>query len=108
MLRSYHASQLSESGMNDSNIDLLQGRKPQSIARKSYIRVKRERLKEEYIQALPYLVVEDFERVKTELETVKEENQTLKERNEDLEDIKKRLLALEAGRPTWDEYIKGG
>ena len=78
MLRSYHATQLSEAGMNDSYIDLLQGRKPQSIARKSYIRVKRERLREEYIRCLPFLVVEDINRVRTELEQVREENSVYK------------------------------
>ena len=73
MLRSYHASQLAEAGMNDSLIDLLQGRKPQSIARRHYIRVKREKLREEYIRCLPYLVVEDIEEVKTELDVTKEQ-----------------------------------
>ena len=100
MLRSYHASQLSESGMNDSNIDLLQGRKPQSIARKSYIRVKRERLREEYIKALPFLVVEDFEKVKTELDTVKEERDNLLENYNKIWD---KINSIEERQNAWDE-----
>jgi site-specific recombinase XerD len=101
MLRVYHATQLAEAGMNDSHIDLVQGRKPHSIARKSYIRVKRERLKEEYIKALPYLVIEDTERIKTELETVKEENTQL---HSELDGILERIKRLEE-RPSWEEFV---
>ena len=85
MLRSYHASQLAEAGMNDSLIDLLQGRKPQSIARRHYIRVKREKLREEYIRCLPYLVVEDIEEVKTELDVTKEQLEEANNKNIELE-----------------------
>ncbi len=87
MLRSYHATQLAEAGMNDNMIDLLQGRKPQSIARKSYIRVKREKLKEEYIKCLPFIVVQDIEQVRTELEVVKDENTVLKSENEKYKEV---------------------
>lgn len=81
MLRSYHATQLSEAGMNDNMIDLLQGRKPQSIARKSYIRVKREKLKDEYIRCLPFIVVQEIEEVRTELQVVREEKESLMNEN---------------------------
>ena len=77
MLRSYHDTQLSEAGMNDNMIDLLQGRKPRSIARKSYIRVKPEKLKDEYIRCLPFLVVQEIEEVRTELQVVREEKEVL-------------------------------
>ena len=87
MLRSFHATQLSEAGMNDSFIDLLQGRRPKSIARKSYIRVKRQKLKEEYIRCLPFLTIEDIEKVKTELDIVKDENTILKEQNEKYKEL---------------------
>ena len=87
MLRSYQATQLSEAGMNDSLIDLIQGRKPSSIARKSYIRVKRETLKEEYIRCLPFLVVEDIEKIRTELDVVKDENSVLKEENHKFKEV---------------------
>ena len=86
MLRSYQASQLAEGGMTDSNIDLIQGRKPQSIARKSYIRIKRSTLKEQYIKCLPFLVVEDIEEIRTELDVVKKEKETLKSENQLLVD----------------------
>ena len=95
MLRSYHASQLAEAGMNDSLIDLLQGRKPQSIARRHYIRVKREKLKEEYIRCLPWLVVEDVEQIKTENDILKEENAELKKTREKLDDLIHRMDLLE-------------
>lgn len=95
LLRSYHASQLAEAGMTDSLIDLLQGRKPSSIARRHYIRVKREKLKEEYIRCLPYIVVEDIEEIRTELEIVKEENKDLKEKQSQWDDIIMRLKRLE-------------
>ena len=95
MLRSYQASQLAEAGMNDSLIDLIQGRKPPGIARRHYIRVKRETLKEEYIRCLPFLVVDDIEEVRTELEIVKEENKELRTKQEQLDDIIARLDKLE-------------
>ena len=74
MLRVYHATQLAEAGVNDPIIDLLQGRVPKSVSRKSYIKVKRSKLKEEYVKALPFIVVEDIEEVRTELEVEKEKN----------------------------------
>ena len=74
MLRVYHATQLAEAGVNDPIIDLLQGRVPKSVSRKSYIKVKRSKLKVEYVKALPFIVVEDIEEVRTELEVEKEKN----------------------------------
>lgn len=105
-LRSYHATQLETAGMTDSRIDILQGRKPSTIIRKHYIKINTDTLREDYIRCLPYLVIDDMEKIKTELDIVREENRELKEKNNDLEDIKKRLLRLEADRPTWDEFKK--
>ena len=110
MLRSYHASQLSEAGMSDSHIDLLQGRKPSSIARKSYIRVKRERLREEYIKCLPYLVVEDINKVRTELEIVKDENEKLQQENleyqDNLNSIWAELHDIRVRQDAWEDLKK--
>jgi integrase len=78
MLRKYHASQLAESGMSTDHINLLQGRKVSGIAHEHYIRIKPESLKEEYINALPYLVIEDVNQYKTENQQLKEENETYK------------------------------
>ena len=103
MLRRYQATQLIEAGMSVDKVDLIQGRKPKGIAYNSYIKIRPSKLREEYIQCLPYIVIEDYQKVKTELDIVKEENKTLKEKNEDLEDLKKRVLALESDRPTWNE-----
>ena len=94
MLRRYHATQLTEAGMDLDKINILQGRKPKNIAYQSYIKIKPSKLKDEYIEALPYLVVEDYTRVKTELETVKEENRKYEENLqlmwEEINNIKKR------------------
>ena len=107
MLRIYQASQLAEAGMNDSLIDLIQGRKPQSIARRHYIRVKREKLRSEYIRCLPFLVVEDINRVKSELELTKEELEETNKRNIELRDnlneIYSRLEMLEKLKPKKEE-----
>ena len=78
MLRKYHASQLAESGMSTDHINLLQGRKIQGVAHKHYIRIKPETLREEYIEALPYLVIEDVNQYKTENTKLREENETYK------------------------------
>lgn len=104
-LRSYHATQLEIAGMSDSRIDILQGRKPQSIIRKHYVKVKVSVLLDEYIRCLPYLVVEDINRVKTELDVTKEqleeqttENTNLKRELSKLDDVLARLNKLESER----------
>lgn len=79
MLRKYHASQLAEAGMSTNHINLLQGRKVAGVAHESYIRIKPETLKKEYIKALPYLVIDDSTRYKTELEEVKSDNNVLQD-----------------------------
>ena len=78
MLRKYHASQLAESGMSTEHINLLQGRKVQGIAHEHYIRINPETLREEYINALPYLVITDINKYKTENQQLREENQHYK------------------------------
>ena len=112
MLRSYHASQLSEAGMNDNLIDLIQGRKPQSIARKSYIRIKREKLKEEYIKALPFLVVEDIEEVKTELDVVKKEKEVLERENTEFKQyydgLREEIEFIKSKQAEWDKIKNDG
>lgn len=94
-LRKYHASQLAESGMSTDHINLLQGRKVPGVAHESYIRIKPETLKEEYIQALPYLVIEDVNKYKSEVDVLREENQVLTEKKDKLNDILVRLEKLE-------------
>ena len=95
MLRKYHASQLAESGMSTDHINLLQGRKLSGVAHESYIRFKPEALKEEYIKALPYLVIEDVNKYRSENEILREENQQYKEKEEKINDILARLDRLE-------------
>ena len=95
MLRKYHASQLAEAGMSTDHINLLQGRTVQGIAHQHYIRIKPESLREEYIEALPYLVVEDINKFKTELEQTQEENKELRERQDQLNDLLLRIKRLE-------------
>lgn len=94
-LRSYHATQLEIAGMSDSRIDILQGRKTQSIIRRHYIKVNVDVLREEYIKCLPYLVVDDMNKIKTELDVVKEENAELKDRQDKLDEILARIELLE-------------
>ena len=84
MLRKYHASQLAESGMSTDHINLLQGRKLTGIAHEHYIRIKPETIREEYIEALPYLVIEDINQYKTENQQLREENETYKQNLDEL------------------------
>lgn len=95
MLRRYHATQLAESGMSTDHINLLQGRKNKGVAHQSYIRVNPETLREEYIKALPYLVVEDVNKYRTESEILREENKELKDKEDKLKSILERLEKLE-------------
>ena len=96
MLRKYHASQLAVSGMSTDHINLLQGRKIPGVAHESYIRIKPESLKDEYITALPYLVIEDVNKYRTESEILRDENMKLKDREDKLKDILVRLERLES------------
>lgn len=104
MLRRYHATQLVEAGMDTEKINILQGRKPKSIAYKSYIKIKPSKLKQEYISALPYLVVEDYNKVKTELDLIKEEN---KEYKDNLNSLWNELNSMKARQEAWEELKKG-
>jgi len=95
MLRRYHATQLSSAGMSSDNINLLEGRKVAGVLFESYIRIKPEDLKKEYIQALPYLVVEDINRVRTELDVANEKNVKLESENKELREQNERIDKLE-------------
>jgi predicted nuclease with TOPRIM domain len=103
MLRKYHASQLAEAGMSTDHINLLQGRKVTGVAHESYIRINPETLRQEYINALPYIVIEDINKYKTEVETLTDENKELKT---ELTNIFERLEKLEQNKPTWNEFIR--
>lgn len=98
-LRSYHATQLALAGMNDAEIDILQGRKPSTIIRKHYIKVDVDHLKERYVECLPYLVIDDFAKIQSELEIVKNENIELKRKQDDINMILKRIEKLERMDP---------
>ena len=87
MLRRYHASQLNEAGMSSDKIDILQGRTPKGLIHQSYIRIKTKTLKEEYIRCLPFIVIQEIEKIKTELDVVKDENIVLKEENEKYKEL---------------------
>jgi integrase len=100
MLRKYHASQLAESGMSTDHINLLQGRKVHGVAHQHYIRIKPETLREEYIQALPYLVIEDVNQYKTENTKLREENETYKS---NLDSLWAELNNMKKRQNLWEE-----
>lgn len=99
MLRRYHATQLAEAGMSTDNIDLIEGRKVNGVAHESYIRIKPEVLKEEYIKCLPYIVVTEIDKVRTKLDVTLEKNEDLQSENDtlksELSDIRDRQDNLE-------------
>ena len=95
MLRRFNATQLAEAGMSTEHINLLQGRKVTGVAHESYIRLNPEKLREEYIEALPYLVIEDINKFKTENTILREENQQYKLKEEKINNILERLEKLE-------------
>ena len=99
MMRRYHATQLHAAGMSEDKINLLQGRTPKSVIHESYIRVKAEDLKEEYIACLPYIVVTEIDKVRTKLDVevkknIKLENE-LENKKQEIESMNDRLLAIE-------------
>ena len=102
MLRKYHASQLAEAGMSTDHINLLQGRKIPGIAHETYIRIKPETLMNEYIEALPYIVISDEDRVKTKLEQVTEEKNQLEHRFDDMQE----QLDMIKQNLTWQDAMK--
>ena len=81
--------------MSTDHINLLQGRKVQGVAHEHYIRIRPETLKEEYIKALPYLVVEDVNKYRTENEILREENLEYKAKEDKINSILERLERLE-------------
>ena len=95
MLRRYAATQLAEAGISTDHINLLQGRKVTGVAHESYIRLNPEKLREEYIEALPYLVIEDINKFKTENTILREENEQYKLKEEKINNILERLERLE-------------
>lgn len=99
MMRRYHATQLYEAGMSEDKINLLQGRTPKSVIHESYIRVKTKDLKEEYIECLPYIVVNPINKVRTELDVTKEKNikleEELEQKNTEMADINRRMESVE-------------
>ena len=99
MLRKYHASQLAEAGIGTDHINLLQGRKVTGVAHEHYIRIKPETLKEEYIKALPYLVIEDVNQYKTENQQLKEENEAYKT---NLDELWNELNNMKKRQDIWD------
>ena len=103
MLRKFHASQLAESGMSTEHINLLQGRKLQGVAHESYIRINPETIRQEYIQALPYLVIEDVNKYKSEVEVLKEENQHYKS---NLDNLWEELNNIKERQNIWEELKK--
>ena len=101
MLRKYHATQLAEAGMSTDHINLLQGRRIPGVAHEYYIKVKPDSLRDEYINALPYLVINETEKYKTELQTVQDENTILKN---NIDNMLERLDALE--NINWEDVKK--
>ena len=99
MMRRYHATQLHAAGMSEDRINLLQGRTPKSVIHESYIRVKMEDLKEEYIQCLPYLVISEFDKVRTKLDVELEKNiqleNDLHEKTEEVSILNERVDSIE-------------
>ena len=97
MLRKYHATQLHAAGMTESKIDILQGRTPNSVIHESYIRVKVEDLKQEYIDCLPY--INDINKVRTKLDVEIEKNieleNELSSKKREIESMNDRLSTIE-------------
>ena len=99
MLRKYHASQLAEAGMSTDHINLLQGRKIPGIAHETYIRIRPETLREEYIECLPYLVVTEIDKVRTKLDVEMERNiqleHDLQEKTDEVSTLNERVDSIE-------------
>ena len=99
MLRKFHASQLYRAGMTDDKIDFLQGRTPSKV-HQAYFKEDPYSLKKEYINCLPYLVLDESRRFKTELEIEKEKNNELEKSNklkdEKVSELENRLDRVES------------
>ena len=99
MMRRYHATQLHAAGMSEDRINFLQGRTPKSVIHESYIRVKIEDLKEEYIKCLPYIVITEIDKVRTKLDVELEKNiqleNDLHEKTEEVSILNERVDSIE-------------
>ena len=101
-LRKYHATTLRNDGLSIDIINSLQGKAKNKVDAAYYVDTP-EKLKEMYSEHVNCLYVTDIRRYRTETETLREENKELREHNAELQDIKKRVLALEKNRPSWDQ-----
>lgn len=112
MLRRYHATQLMEAGWPTDKINVLQGRKNHDIANVSYIRYKPSKLKEEYISALPFLVIEPYERIRTELDITKEQLEVANSENiklqNDINNIWDELNNVKSRQDAWETFKNRG
>ena len=81
----------------------LQSIEKNEVIHRSYLRVKVDALKEKYIKALPFIVVEDIYRAKTELEVIKEENYNLKKQNEKINELWNEINDMKIRQSTWEE-----
>ena len=103
MMRIYQATQLHAAGIPSDIIDIIQGRTPKSLIYKSYIRIKTSDLKEAYIKALPYIVIDDSSKIKTKLQVVEEENRKYKEIVENIDERIERKIAESMKKNISDE-----
>ena len=96
---------------------LMEGHKSPIRTDSSYIKKEAEEVKEVYLVALPDLSLENTEtkvytsEIRREMESkineLEEKNRRLESEVSEIEDIKKRIIALESDKPTWNEYIQG-
>ena len=97
MFRKFHASTLKKAGMSESDIDALQGR-GKSSTRASYFYEDPQKLREQYIECLPQLVINDnvnildfkapeFRKLESELEEKDKELEKMNSRMDHIEEL---------------------
>jgi len=91
MLRKFHASNLNKGGMDRYEINVLQGKSNGSVD-DVYFFEDTDKLKADYIKAMPHLLIGNEHIIKTELEITREQ---LLEKDEELAKVNDRLASIE-------------
>ena len=85
-MRAFHTNQLKKAGLDIGEINVLEGQKNNNVVWKHYFTIDEKELREKYIKALPFILIEDINKVKSELDNLKEELEVKTVENNQLTD----------------------
>ena len=111
-MRAYHNNQLKKAGWDIGEINIVSGRVNRDVIYEHYLNIDENELKEKYIKALPFIVIEDINKVKTELDTVREEKEILERENTEFKQyydgLREEIEFIKSKQAEWDKIKNDG